>query len=137
MTRFNPPPNWPAPPPGWAPTPDWRPDPAWGPPPTGWQLWTPEPGDGRRANGTAFAKVGVVAGAIVVAVALAQVSMGVFTARNLGFALGSALFPWLVVSLIVFFSRIRWNWFAIVGAYAGVWLILNFLRVAGQLAGTA
>ncbi|GAA1595616.1 HIRAN domain-containing protein [Actinoplanes couchii] len=38
-SRFNPPPNWPAPPSGWQPEAGWAPDPAWGEPPPGWQLW--------------------------------------------------------------------------------------------------
>jgi hypothetical protein len=43
-SRFNPPPNWPAPPPGWTPSPGWAPDPSWPPPPEGWQLWIDDPG---------------------------------------------------------------------------------------------
>lgn len=42
-TRFNPPPNWPAPPAGWTPPAGWEPDPAWGPAPEGWEIWVEEP----------------------------------------------------------------------------------------------
>lgn len=42
ISRFNPPPNWPAPPADWQPAPGWQPDPEWGPLPPGWQLWVPD-----------------------------------------------------------------------------------------------
>lgn len=38
-SRYNPPPNWPAPPAGWTPPPGWQPDSSWGPAPEGWQVW--------------------------------------------------------------------------------------------------
>ncbi|WP_211374206.1 hypothetical protein [Cellulomonas fimi] len=137
MPRYNAPPNWPAPPPGWAPAPDWRPDPAWGPPPAGWQLWLPEPGDGQRANRTIFGRVGIVAGAVWLAVMLAQAALGVMSARSIGAAFGSALFPWLLVSLVAFFRPKRWSWLAVVGVYLGTWLVLNVMSAMGRLAGSA
>ncbi len=43
-SKFNPPPNWPAPPtPGWTPPAGWTPPVEWGPVPDGWQLWIEEP----------------------------------------------------------------------------------------------
>ncbi len=137
VPRLNPPPNWPAPPPGWEPPPGWTPDPAWGPPPTGWQLWLPDPRDGRRANRDAFARVGIVAAAVLVAVMIAQAAMGIFSAYNAGSAFGGALVPWLVVSLAAFLTRRRWNWWAIVGAYLGAWLFFSVVGALGRLGGGA
>jgi len=43
-SRFNSPPNWPAPPsPDWVPPSGWEPDPSWGPAPYGWSLWVEDP----------------------------------------------------------------------------------------------
>ncbi|MBO3750931.1 hypothetical protein J5X84_33075 [Streptosporangiaceae bacterium NEAU-GS5] len=39
VTRFNPPPGWPAPPPRWSPPEGWEPDTSWPAPPDGWELW--------------------------------------------------------------------------------------------------
>ena len=137
MPRFNPPPNWPAPPPGWTPAPDWQPDPSWGPAPEGWVLWLPEPDDGRRPNRTAFARAGVVAGGVWVAVMLLQLAVGIFSATNAGGAFGSLVLPWLATSLVVFFQRRRWGWPALVGVYLAFWFPLLVITANGRTAAMA
>lgn len=110
--------------------------------PPGWQLMVPEPRDkqradtasprdGRRANSAAFGRVGVIAIAVVIALTITQGAMGDFSSRNVGFALGSAFLPWLLVSVAVFFSRRRWSWLAIAGTYLVVALLVAVLRSAG------
>ncbi|HEY3436288.1 MAG TPA: hypothetical protein VGK35_01255 [Actinotalea sp.] len=135
MPRLNPPPNWPTPPTGWTPPAGWEPDPAWGAPPAGWTLWLPEPGDGRRANRTAFGRVGIVAGATWLVVLIVQIALGVASGFNVGSAFGSLLVPWLAVSLVAFFWRKRWNWFAVVGVFLAAWLVLSLVSTAGRLGG--
>ena len=79
----------------------------------------------------------MVAGAVAVLVLLAQVAVGIFSARNAGSAFGSALVPWLIVSLIAFYSSKRWHWGVVVGTYLGAWLVLSLMSVAGRAAGGA
>ncbi|MFB0833747.1 hypothetical protein ACX8Z9_08180 [Arthrobacter halodurans] len=50
-SRFNPPPNWPAPPAGWTPPAGWQPDPSWGPAPEGWPLWVEDSYGAPAASG--------------------------------------------------------------------------------------
>ena len=97
----------------------------------------PSPGEGRRTNPAAFGQVGVVAGVLYVVVLLAQVGLGSFSAYDAGAAFGASLVPWLIVSLLVLLTRPRWSWFAIAGAYLGVWLVLNLLSTLGRIAGAA
>ncbi|GCD19182.1 hypothetical protein ACFO3K_13375 [Cellulomonas algicola] len=135
MQRLNPPPNWPAPPAGWTPPSGWQPDPAWGPPPAGWDLWVSDDGGTRRDRQAAFGPVGIVAGALVVVLVLAQAALGIFSARAMGSAVGSALLPWLIVSLSVRYSRREWRWWAIVLVFFAVWVVLRLVSAAGQAAG--
>ncbi|WP_273652569.1 hypothetical protein [Cellulomonas fimi] len=135
MQRLNPPPNWPTPPDGWTPPPGWQPDPAWGPPPEGWQLWLPDEDGPARRRQDAFRPVGIVAGALLVVLLLAQAVLGIFSAQAAGSAVGSVLLPWLIVSLAVRYSRREWPWWAIVAVFFGVWILLRLLSAAGQAAG--
>lgn len=97
----------------------------------------PEPGEGRRANRTAFARVAVVASVVYVLVLGGQAALGVLSAYNAGAAFGSAILPWLLISLIAFFSRARWNWFAIAGAYVGAYLVLAVVSALGRFTASA
>ncbi|KGM12914.1 hypothetical protein N869_00905 [Cellulomonas bogoriensis 69B4 = DSM 16987] len=77
--------------------------------------------------------MGVVAGAVLLAVTLAQVALGVFSAYNLGHSLSSTIVPWVIVSCIVFFARRRWGWWAIIGTYLGMWLLISIMGATGRI----
>jgi len=135
MPTFNPPPNWPPPPPGWTPPPGWQPNPRWGPAPDGWRLWIDDAGDGKRANHDAFVRVGIVAAVVYVTLIVLIVSVAHGSSYEIGYALGRIVFPWLVASLIAFFSKKRWSWPAIVVVFIGLVAVFTMISNAGRMSG--